>query len=42
MNDNNNGDNGKILIKRYIFLLLIGSRFYSGMIVLKRSDTFLY
>ena len=35
MNDNNNGDNDKIRIKRYIVLFLIGLRFYFGMIVLK-------
>ena len=32
MNDNNNGDNDKIQIKRYIVLFLMGLRFYFGMI----------
>ena len=35
MNDNNNGDNDKIQIKRYIVLYLMRLRFYVGMIVLK-------
>ena len=35
MNDNNDGDNDKIRIKRYIVLFLMGLRFYFGMIVLK-------
>ena len=34
-NDNNNSDNDKIQIKRYIVLFLMGLRFYFGMIVLK-------
>ena len=34
MNDNTNGNNDKIQIKRYIVLFLIGLRFYFGMIVL--------
>ena len=35
MNDNTNGNNDKIQIKRYIVLFLIGLRFYFGIIVLK-------
>ena len=35
MNDNNDGDNDKIRIKRYIVLFLMGLRFYFGIIVLK-------
>ena len=35
MNDNNNCDNDKIRIKRYIVLFLMRLRFYFGMIVLK-------
>ena len=35
MNDNNNGDNDTIRIKRYVVLFLMGLRFYFGMVVLK-------